>query len=164
MLEYNLDQDPTKEVLELNIEVPSHPCSAFLSAQFIHHNLFDHWVRIINGEPTNVEDDVLEFIEPAAIAPVGPYNEVTPSFAVDSAETLENWQYPGYGYLGLEGTVPAPDTFPVMTMDLFSQQPWGSNIEACQGHSSLDTPSELNLPQRIPSPLFLALLVPQAEG
>ena len=121
MLEYDLDQDPTKEVLELNIEVPSHPCSAFLSAQFIHHNLFDHWVRIINGEPTNAEDDVLEFIEPAAIAPVGPYNEVTPSCAVDSAETLENWQYPGYGHLGLEGTVPAPETFPVMTMDLFSQ-------------------------------------------
>ena len=34
----------------------------------------------------------------------------------------------------------------------------------CQGHSSLDAPSELNLPQRIPSPLFVALLVPQAEG
>ena len=34
----------------------------------------------------------------------------------------------------------------------------------CQGHSSLDTPSELNPPQRIPSPLFVALLVPQAEG
>ena len=25
---------------------------------------------------------------------------------------------------------------------------------ACQGHSSLDAPSELNPPQRIPSPLF----------
>ena len=34
----------------------------------------------------------------------------------------------------------------------------------CQGHSSLDTPSELNPPQRIPSPLSIALLVPQAEG
>ena len=34
----------------------------------------------------------------------------------------------------------------------------------CQGHSSLDAPSELNPPQRIPSPLSLALLVPQAEG
>ena len=34
----------------------------------------------------------------------------------------------------------------------------------CQGHSSLDAPSELNPPQRIPSPLFVALLVPQAEG
>ena len=34
----------------------------------------------------------------------------------------------------------------------------------CQGHSSLDAPSELNPPQRIPSPLFFALLVPQAEG
>ena len=34
----------------------------------------------------------------------------------------------------------------------------------CQGHSSLDAPSELNPPQRIPSPLLLALLVPQAEG
>ena len=34
----------------------------------------------------------------------------------------------------------------------------------CQGHSSLDTPSELNPPQRIPSPLLVALLVPQAEG
>ena len=34
----------------------------------------------------------------------------------------------------------------------------------CQGHSSLDAPSELNLPQKIPSPLFIALLVPQAEG
>ena len=34
----------------------------------------------------------------------------------------------------------------------------------CQGHSSLDTPSELNPPQRIPSPLSVALLVPQAEG
>ena len=36
--------------------------------------------------------------------------------------------------------------------------------ENCQGHSSLDAPSELNPPQRIPSPLFFALLVPQAEG
>jgi hypothetical protein len=35
---------------------------------------------------------------------------------------------------------------------------------SCQGHSSLDAPSELNPPQRIPSPLFVALLVPQAEG
>ena len=34
----------------------------------------------------------------------------------------------------------------------------------CQGHSSLDAPSELNPPQRIPSPLSIALLVPQAEG
>ena len=34
----------------------------------------------------------------------------------------------------------------------------------CQGHSSLDAPSELNPPQRIPSPLFFALLVPQAKG
>ena len=34
----------------------------------------------------------------------------------------------------------------------------------CQGHSSLDAPSELNPPQRIPSPLFTAPLVPQAEG
>ena len=33
----------------------------------------------------------------------------------------------------------------------------------CQGHSSLDTPSELNLLQRIPS-LFGTPLVPQAEG
>ena len=33
----------------------------------------------------------------------------------------------------------------------------------CQGHSSLDAPSELNPPQRIPSPLFFSLLVPQAE-
>ena len=33
----------------------------------------------------------------------------------------------------------------------------------CQGHSSLDAPSELNLPQKIPS-LFGTLLVPQAEG
>ena len=34
----------------------------------------------------------------------------------------------------------------------------------CQGHSSLDAPSELNPPQRIPSPLSIAPLVPQAEG
>ena len=34
----------------------------------------------------------------------------------------------------------------------------------CQGHSSLDAPSELNPPQRIPSPLYTALLVPQAKG
>ena len=34
----------------------------------------------------------------------------------------------------------------------------------CQGHSSLDAPSELNPLQRIPSPLFIAPLVPQAEG
>ena len=33
----------------------------------------------------------------------------------------------------------------------------------CQGHSSLDAPSELNPPQRIPS-LFKTPLVPQAEG
>ena len=33
----------------------------------------------------------------------------------------------------------------------------------CQGHSSLNAPSELNLPQRIPS-LFETPLVPQAEG
>ena len=37
-------------------------------------------------------------------------------------------------------------------------------VAKCQGHSSLDTPSELNPPQRIPSLLFVALLVPQAEG
>ena len=37
-------------------------------------------------------------------------------------------------------------------------------MSGCQGHSSLDAPSELNLPQKIPSPLFVALLVPQAEG
>ena len=36
--------------------------------------------------------------------------------------------------------------------------------EGCQGHSSLDAPSELNLPQKIPSLLSFALLVPQAEG
>ena len=34
----------------------------------------------------------------------------------------------------------------------------------CQGHSSLDAPSELNPLQRIPSPLLVAPLVPQAEG
>ena len=32
------------------------------------------------------------------------------------------------------------------------QQGW---IGGCQGHSSLDAPSELNPPQRIPSPLLL---------
>ena len=37
-------------------------------------------------------------------------------------------------------------------------------VSICQGHSSLDAPSELNLPQKILSPLFIALLVPQAEG
>ena len=37
-------------------------------------------------------------------------------------------------------------------------------LSHCQGHSSLDAPSELNPPQRIPSPLFTALLVQQAEG
>ena len=40
----------------------------------------------------------------------------------------------------------------------------GYELHCCQGHSSLDAPSELNPPQRIPSPLFVALLVPQAEG
>ena len=44
--------------------------------------------------------------------------------------------------------------------DLASLQ---SSLSSCQGHSSLDAPSELNPPQRIPSPLY-ALLVPQAEG
>ena len=40
-----------------------------------------------------------------------------------------------------------------------------SNLSyGCQSHSSLDSPSELNPPQRIPSPLYTALLVPQAEG
>ena len=43
--------------------------------------------------------------------------------------------------------------------------PLGVIVQAnCQGHSSLDAPSELNPPQRIPSPLLIALLVPQAEG
>ena len=47
---------------------------------------------------------------------------------------------------------------------------WGVGVVSmgvsgkCQGHSSLDAPSELNPPQRIPSPLSTALLVPQAEG
>ena len=36
-------------------------------------------------------------------------------------------------------------------------------VDRCQGHSSLDAPSELNPLQRIPS-LLDALLVPQAEG
>ena len=35
--------------------------------------------------------------------------------------------------------------------------------DMCQGHFSLDAPSELNPPQRIPS-LFGTPLVPQAEG
>ena len=39
----------------------------------------------------------------------------------------------------------------------------GMKEEGCQGHSSLDAPSEPNLPQRIPS-LFETPLVPQAEG
>ena len=30
-----------------------------------------------------------------------------------------------------------------------------ASVEYCQGHSSLDAPSELNPPQRIPSPLLL---------
>ena len=38
------------------------------------------------------------------------------------------------------------------------------SLDDCQGHSSLDAPSELNPPQRIPSPLSIALLVPQAKG
>ena len=42
-------------------------------------------------------------------------------------------------------------------------QDMGVGEEYCQGHSSLDTPSELNLLQRIPS-LFETPLVPQAEG
>ena len=42
--------------------------------------------------------------------------------------------------------------------------PWVMGPYNCQGHSSLDAPSELNPPQRIPSPLYIALLVPQAEG
>ena len=36
-------------------------------------------------------------------------------------------------------------------------------LGACQGHSSLDAPSELNPPQRIPS-LLETPLVPQAKG
>ena len=39
----------------------------------------------------------------------------------------------------------------------------GRGGEGCQGHSSLNAPSELNPPQRIPS-LFETPLVPQAEG
>ena len=44
-----------------------------------------------------------------------------------------------------------------------SGRTWKSLICICQGHSSLDAPSELNPPQRIPS-LFWTPLVPQAEG
>ena len=40
---------------------------------------------------------------------------------------------------------------------------WEDMEDECQGHSSLDTPSELNPPQRIPSPSKTPL-VPQAEG
>ena len=40
---------------------------------------------------------------------------------------------------------------------------WIKRVCVCQGHSSLDAPSELNPPQRIPS-LFKTPLVPQAEG
>ena len=47
---------------------------------------------------------------------------------------------------------------------MFWNVPEGYGIlRNCQGHSSLDAPSELNPPQRIPSPLA-ALLVPQAKG
>ena len=58
----------------------------------------------------------------------------------------------------------------VRDMDAIDK-PWDASTRSmryaaclCQGHSSLDAPSELNPPQRIPSPLFVALLVPQAEG
>ena len=50
----------------------------------------------------------------------------------------------------------------VSTLSICIYLPYFSHY-FCQGHSSLDAPSELNPPQRIPSPLT-ALLVPQAEG
>jgi hypothetical protein len=132
MLEYDLDQDPTQEMFELDDEFLVHQLSAFLSAQFIHRHLFDsRYHRVVPvAEPTNAGDEFFEFIEPAAMASVGPHDEVTPSFAVDSSEALENWKYSDYGYLSLEGTVPAPDPFPVMSMDLFSQRSYESNVEA----------------------------------
>ena len=135
VLEYDLDKDPTQETYEFHDQFHERSTfSAFLSARFIHPHLFERLSgsTTFNEEPTNGGGDlVAEFIEPAAIACVGPHDEVTSSFPVDSTEVLGNSQQPpGFGDLGLEGTVPAPDPFAVMTMDdIINQQPWGPNTE-----------------------------------
>ena len=68
--------------------------------------------------------------------------------------------------------IPSPPLLPPPTSPSPTSSHSSSEVSAsepstssdCQGHSSLDAPSELNPPQRIPSPLSIALLVPQAEG
>ena len=67
--------------------------------------------------------------------------------------------------------IPAPASLVPGTSVRLPSLPEGSSDKEnntpgtqCQGHSSLDAPSELNPPQRIPGPLLYAPLVPQAEG
>ena len=69
------------------------------------------------------------------------------------------------GAVVMVGTVFPASCFSILSMDDRIEATWAAKeLTVCQDHSSLDAPSELNPPQRIPSPLSIALLVPQAEG
>jgi hypothetical protein len=129
VLEYDLDKDPTEQVYVFQDHFQERsPHSAILSARFIHAHLFKRppCSTASGDELTNSEVDlVTEFIEPAAIGSVGPHDEVTPSYSVDSADVLGS-SHPssGSGNFGLGGTAHlTADPFALMTMDDVINQP-----------------------------------------
>ena len=126
---YDLDNDPTEEVHVLHYQFQERsPHSAFLSARFIQARLLERpsGLTTPNNELTNSEGDlVTEFINLTAVGSVGPHNEVTPSYSVDSVDMLRNSHPspPGNGDVDLEGTAHLADPFPPMTMDDVINQP-----------------------------------------
>lgn len=163
ILEYDLDSDPTQQAYEFrDLFHERSPFSAILSARFIHAHLFERLSdsAAFNDQLTNSEGDlVTEFIEPAALSPVGLHDAVSPSYALDSTAVLGNSALtptPGYGDLDLEGAVHVADPFPVLTMDdIINHQPWGLDAQTMIDPSILGgTPafSEQHSPSPAPTP------------
>ena len=153
VLKYDLEKDPTEEVYEFPDQFHERsPYSAILSARFIHAHLFERppGSTASNDEPTSSEVDlVTEFIEPEAIGSVGPRQEATPSYSVDSAEGLRNSHLSSRsGNSGLEDNVHFTDPFAVMTMDDVINQPPAIDPSLLGG-----TPAFSDL--RSPSPALL---------
>ncbi|KAF9645314.1 hypothetical protein BDM02DRAFT_596360 [Thelephora ganbajun] len=160
-LEYDLDRDPTQEAYEFHDQFHERsPFSAILSARFIHAHLFERLSdsTTLNDELTDSEGDlVTEFIEPAAMSSVGPHDEVSPSYALDSAKALGNSDIsPGYGDPDLGRAVHVTDPFTVLTMDdVINHQPWGFDAETVIDPSLLGgttTFSEPRSPSLAPTP------------
>jgi hypothetical protein len=155
-LEYDLDRDPTQEVYKFHQFHERSYISAILSARFIHSHLLEGLLGLtmFNDEPTGSEGGFMtEFIGPAAMSSVGPYDEIIPSYALDSAGVLENpHPSPGYGLLGLDGVAHVTGPFADTKMgDVFSHHQWEPDAGAMIDPSLLGGTPAFSEP-RPPSP------------